>query len=146
MKNVIATMILIAVASMACDKDESFKNGTLSISKITYSGCFTAQKGSVENIIGPWSDSLYFKIDNSTLHLHIDKIYSHCGVLKDSVKIKDNIVNIYIFDTNPLSLACSSVCLFKYDYSLVNFSQKNIHFKVYLKEFEDYNLWKETHF
>jgi len=141
----ISSAILIFIS---CKKDESKLINSLTVSNVEYSGCFVSQEKSGVLASELLTDSLYYGISNSVLSLHIDLVYACCGQLKDSVVIDDNVMRIYIKDEYSLSSACYCICLFKYNYSLINFFQKNVYFKVYLKTNidNDYSLWKETQF
>ena len=94
------------------------------------------------------TDSLYYVINNSTLTLYIDKVYPCCGLIKDSVIIKNNVMSIYLNDKHKNSYACNCICLFKINYSITGYQQKNIDFKVYIKNIDNdnFSLWKKTKF
>lgn len=92
------------------------------------------------------SDSLYFVPNGDELNLFIDMVYPCCGELKDSVVIDSCVVSVYLKDKNPESYACNCICLYKINYSIVNYRGRNIDFKVYKKDIagNKFLLWKEV--
>jgi hypothetical protein len=147
MKNKILLFSIIAMILISCDKKSNSDNSIL-IQKVDYSGCFTSQTKSLKSSQVDLTDSLYYTTNSSTLTLIIDKVYPCCGLLKDSVIDKDNVISIYLNDKHQNSFACNCICLFTIEYSIINYQQKNIDFKVYIKNIGDNNfsLWKETKF
>jgi hypothetical protein len=145
MKNFLTLVFALAWALLSCTKNERELRDAVSIANVEYSGCFSNQKSMPASVSEDFTDSLYYHIYNSVLTLHMDKVYACCGLLKDSVVVNENVVSIYIYDQNPKSSACNCICVFKYDYSVVNIFQKNIYFKVYIKEdfSARFRLWKE---
>ncbi len=146
MKNYVLCFFATAIILISCEKSNSDKS--VSIQNVNYSGCFSSQTKSLKSNSVDLTDSLYYTTNGTTLTLYIDKVYPCCGLLKDSVVIKDNVINIYLNDKHQNSYACNCICLFKIDYSIINYQQKNLDFNVYIKNIADNNfsLWKETKF
>lgn len=74
--------------------------------------------------------------------------YNCCGLLNDSLVIDDENVMIYICDTCIDNCLCYCMCDFEFEYSFINFLEKNIHFYIYLKGYEEYeySLWKDLEY
>ena len=145
MKNIAVCFFAIAMFLISCNENVSNPDVNLSILKVEYSGCFSTQGNSLKSETVQNTDSLYYSIDKELLSLHIDLVYNCCGILKDSAVIKNNVVSIYIYDSCLQNCLCKCTCLFKFNYSIPDFTQKTADFKVYLKSYgtKDYLIWKE---
>jgi hypothetical protein len=134
---------------LACEKSDSNQHSDLQITHVEYSGCFDKglNNAKATDSIG-LVDSLYYTIENTALMLHINKMFSCCSSLTDSFSVANNEVNIYLGNDDDKSMICNCICAYHYKYTLANAFQKNIYFKVYVKEYLDkeYKLWKETSF
>ncbi len=131
---------------LACDIGDPNTQVGLSITKVDYSGCFSAQNSSLKSAPIQIVDSIYFELNQSVLSLKIDMVYNCCSSLKDSFEIRNDIVNIYIFDSCQQNCLCKCLCLFKFSYFIVGFSGKTTNFKIYVRGYneKDYSLWKES--
>lgn len=138
---------MTSVILLSCNK-KSGTNDSILIQNVDYSGCFDIRTKSMKSTSDEMTDSLYYVTNNSILTLHVNKIYPCCGSLKDSVILKDNVMSIYLNDKHKNSYACNCICLFEINYSITDYQQKNIDFKVYIKNIGDdnFSLWKETKF
>jgi len=147
MNNTVLFFPIIAMILISCEKKSNSDNSIL-IQKVHYAGCFSSQTKSLKSSQVDLTDSLYYTTNSSTLTLIIDKVYSCCGLLKDSVINKDNVISVYLNDKHQNSFTCNCICLFTIEYSIIHYQQKNIDFKVYIKNMGDNNfsLWKETKF
>ena len=141
---IVVSMVLLIL--LACDKGDPNAQTDLSILKVDYSGCFSTQNTSLKSLPIINTDSLYFELNQSVLSLKIDMVYNCCGFLKDSATIRNDIINIYIYDRCQLNCLCKCLCLFKFNYFIIGFSGKNTSFNIYLKGYneKDYSLWKES--
>ena len=139
--------ITLSLILLSCDKKNNSAD-TVVVQKVIYSGCFSSKVQLLKSTSDDLTDSLYYETSHSTMTLHIQKVYSCCGLLKDSVIIKDNVMSVYLIDKNKNSIICNCLCLFIIDYSIVNYQEKNIDFKVYMKFFgsDHFTLWKQTNF
>jgi len=144
------TIVLVIFVIISCEikKSETGPDNKVKLISVSYEGCFLnnpeiALKDAPLNI-----DSLYYVIEDDTLNLSAIKNYNCCGLLKDSMIISGEEVNIYLADTCTELCQCWCMCDFEFRYKFTDFRQKNIHFYVYLKELNEseYVLWKETSF
>ncbi len=136
---------MVLLILLACDERETELASGILITKVDYSGCFSTQNPSLKTTSGLINDSLSIEGDQYVLYLKADMVYNCCGALKDSSVIKDNIVNIYIYDSCLQDCLCKCLCLFKFKFSVTGYYGKTTSFKIYLKGYnvKDYSLWKE---
>jgi hypothetical protein len=145
---VILFSALFALILVSCKKADTNDKKNINVKKVDYSGCFTTKSVSLKSGTNEIKDSLYFDFSNSVLNLHIDKVYGCCNTLKDSFVIKTNSIDIYLQDSSDKGPICNCICVYKYNYQIENYAEKNITFNVYTKIFLDteYKLWKTTNF
>ncbi|MFW5872650.1 MAG: hypothetical protein ACOCVN_01555, partial [bacterium] len=121
----------------------------ISLQKTSYKGCFIENPGyKSKNIINK-TDTIFYNIEDSTLTLNVILHYNCCGLLKDSVTIVDEQVNIHLSDTCTGDYCeCKCMCDYEFEYQFTDFRQKNSHFYVYLNGYRDnnYELWNDIKF
>ncbi len=118
----------------------------LNLQKTDYFGCFL--NNSTNKAAPSFSDTLFYTIKNDTLTLTASINYNCGGLLKDSIILENEIVNIFVFDTCQGICEVRCMCDFGFEYKFTDFLQKNTHFYVYLNGFHDseYKLWKDIKF
>ena len=142
-------MIFIIII-ISCSKKEKEKpsdlNNTeeLELLKIEYKGCFDDPfKDIQEN-----NDTLFYTVNGDSLILNIQMNYNCCGLLKDSIELGINEVNIFISDTCTLGLGCECDCICNFDFEYYFRNFRDIHFYVYLKSLyqNEYSLWNDLEY
>ena len=146
MRITILSVSMVLLILLACDNGDPNTQTCISITKVDYSGCFSAQTTSLKSVPLQITDSLYFELKQSVLSLKIDMVYNCCGSLRDSAELRNDLVNIYIYDSCQQNCLCKCLCLFKFNYSIIGFSGKTTYFNIYLKGYneKEYSLWKES--
>lgn len=146
MRITILAVSMVLLILMACDKGDPNSQTNISVIKVDYSGCLSAQTTSLKSVPLQIKDSLYYELNQSVLSLKIDMVYNCCGSLKDSVGIRNELVNIYIYDNCQQNCLCKCLCLFRFNYSIIGFSGKTTYFNIYLKGYKEkeYSCWKES--
>ena len=117
----------------------------IKLSKINHLGCmYENRTGALKDYTVP-TDTIFLSALSDTLTLHVVKNYNCCGILKDSISINDNLVNIYISDICLENCLCNCMCNFGFEFLFTDFALTDYKFKVHLKGLNasEYQLFKE---
>lgn len=138
-------LVLFLFMLVSCEEqnqNEVKSNSEPNLAQTDYLGCFNEEgfRKATTN-----SDTMYYKMSNDSLLLHV-LMRKNCGAcLEDSVVTRQDTANIYVADTCGRLANC--ICDYRFDYYFTDFG-KQLYFKVFYREYEasEFTLWGELEY
>lgn len=145
-KKLMALMAILAImvsCSKSNDEDTIKKNEmqNFKLTKTEYKGCFDKSSLNYNNQIS--DDTLFYTIKGDTLILNVKMNYNCCGILKDSVVLGANKVEIFISDICAIENGCECFCTCNFDFEYYFENCDDLNCYVYLKRLNEntYSFW-----